>query len=164
MAHPHGSSSSEHDVTRSPRSALYKSHPELILNLGSCLAVLAIVGIVSYLLARERDSVEQSAIRSSGNIVQLIESDILRNVELYDQSLKGLIWAVNTPNYSPSSPACASRSCSARRSRHRCAATFSGSTPRAMWSATPPAWCPARPTSPTPSPSSGTATTPAWAC
>ncbi len=84
-------------VTRSPRSALYKSHPELILNLGSCLAVLAIVGIVSYLLARERDSVEQSAIRSSGNIVQLIESDILRNVELYDQSLKGLIWAVKHP-------------------------------------------------------------------
>lgn len=80
--------------TRSPRAALYKTHPELILNLGSCLAVLAIVAIVSYLLARERDSVEQSAIRSSSNIVQLIESDILRNVELYDQSLQGLIWAV----------------------------------------------------------------------
>ncbi|MBV4543906.1 GGDEF domain-containing protein [Pseudomonas vlassakiae] len=81
--------------TRSSRFALYRSHPELTLNLGSCLAVLAIVTIVSYLLARERDSVEQSAIRSSNNIVQLIESDILRNVELYDQSLKGLIWAVN---------------------------------------------------------------------
>lgn len=80
--------------TRSPRAALYKTHPELILNLGSCLAVLAIVAIVSYLLARERDSVEQSAIRASSNIVQLIESDILRNVELYDQSLQGLIWAV----------------------------------------------------------------------
>jgi len=83
--------------TRSPRFALYRSHPELILNLGSCLAVLAIVAIVSYLLARERDSVEQSAIRSSNNIVQLIESDILRNVELYDQSLRGLIWAVQHP-------------------------------------------------------------------
>ena len=81
--------------TRSSRFALYRSHPELILNLGSCLAVLAIVTIVSYLLARERDSVEQSAIRSSNNIVQLIQSDILRNVELYDQSLKGLIWAVS---------------------------------------------------------------------
>lgn len=79
---------------RPPRFALYRSHPELFLNLGSCLAVLAIVAIVSYLLARERDSVELSAIRSSNNIVQLIESDILRNVELYDQSLKGLIWAV----------------------------------------------------------------------
>ncbi|RCL29475.1 deoxyribonuclease [Pseudomonas sp. AFG_SD02_1510_Pfu_092] len=81
-------------TTRSPRFALHRSHPELILNLGSCLAVLAIVTIVSYLLARERDSVELSAIRSSNNIVELIESDILRNVELYDQSLQGLIWAV----------------------------------------------------------------------
>jgi len=80
--------------TQSPRLALYRSHPELILNLGSCLAVLAIVAIVSYLLARERDSVELSAVRASNNIVQLIESDILRNVELYDQSLQGLIWAV----------------------------------------------------------------------
>lgn len=83
--------------TLSTRSAFYRSHPELILNLGSCLAVLAIVAIVSYLLARERDSVEQASIRASNNIVQLIESDILRNVELYDQSLKGLIWAVEHP-------------------------------------------------------------------
>lgn len=81
-------------TSRSPRFALYRSHPELLLNLGSCLAVLAIVAIVSYLLARERDNIELSAIRSSNNIVQLIESDILRNVELYDQSLQGLIWAV----------------------------------------------------------------------
>ncbi|EKT4523351.1 GGDEF domain-containing protein [Pseudomonas putida] len=90
--------------TRSSRSSLYRSHPELILNLGSCLAVLAIVAIVSYLLARERDSVEQSAKRSSGNIVQLIESDILRNVELYDQSLHGVIWAVKHPELLNSSP------------------------------------------------------------
>ncbi|WP_349974838.1 sensor domain-containing diguanylate cyclase [Pseudomonas sp. WHRI 8519] len=83
--------------TRLPRLALYRSHPELILNLGSCIAVLAIVGIVGYLLGRERESVEQSAVRSSSNIVQLIESDILRNVELYDQSLRGLIWAVQHP-------------------------------------------------------------------
>lgn len=80
--------------TRSPPFALNRSQPELILNLGSCFAVLAIVAIVSYLLARERDSVEQSAIRASNNVVQLIESDILRNAELYDQSLKNLIWAV----------------------------------------------------------------------
>jgi diguanylate cyclase (GGDEF)-like protein len=84
-------------LIRLPRTALYKSHPERVLNLGSCLAVLAIVAIVGYLLARERDSVEQSAIRASRNIVQLIESDILRNVELYDQSLKGVIWAVQHP-------------------------------------------------------------------
>ncbi|WP_145191900.1 diguanylate cyclase [Pseudomonas sp. URMO17WK12:I11] len=77
--------------------AFYRSHPELFLNLGSCLAVLAIVAIVSYLLGRERESVEQSAVRAANNIVQLIESDILRNVELYDRSLKGLIWAVSRP-------------------------------------------------------------------
>lgn len=80
--------------TRIPRPTLSRPHPELILNLGSCLAVLAIVGIVSYLLGRERDNVEQSSIRASSNIVQLIESDILNNAELYDQSLKELIWAV----------------------------------------------------------------------
>ncbi|MBF8652790.1 diguanylate cyclase [Pseudomonas putida] len=76
------------------RLASSRSHPELALVLGSCLAVLAIVAIVSYLLMRERESVEQSAVRSANNIVQLIESDILRNVELYDQALQGLIWAV----------------------------------------------------------------------
>ncbi len=83
--------------SRSQRSALYKSHPELILNLGSCLAVLAIVAIVSYLVMRERSNIEQSATRSASNIVQLIESDIVRNVELYDLSLRGLIWAVKQP-------------------------------------------------------------------
>ncbi|WP_028696395.1 sensor domain-containing diguanylate cyclase [Pseudomonas cremoricolorata] len=77
--------------------AVFKSRPELSLSLGSCLAVLAIVSIVGYLLARERDGVEQAAIRGSNNIVQLIESDILRNVELYDQSLRGVIWGVKHP-------------------------------------------------------------------
>ncbi|WP_442114253.1 diguanylate cyclase domain-containing protein [Pseudomonas sp. NUPR-001] len=91
--------------SRSQRSALYKSHPELILNLGSCLAVLAIVAIVSYLLMRERINVEQSASRSASNIVQLIESDIQRNVELYDLSLRGLIWAVQQPDLNTLSPA-----------------------------------------------------------
>ncbi|MBJ9976283.1 GGDEF domain-containing protein [Pseudomonas sp. S75] len=79
---------------RIPRLTFSRPHPELILNLGSGLAVLAILAIVSYLLGRERDSVEQSSIRASSNIVQLIESDILNNAELYDQSLKELIWAV----------------------------------------------------------------------
>lgn len=91
--------------TRSQRSALYKSHPELILNLGSCLAVLAIVAIVGFLLMRERTNVEQSAARSARNIVQLIESDIARNVELYDLSLRGLIWAVQQPQVRSLPPA-----------------------------------------------------------
>ncbi|MFI8558813.1 diguanylate cyclase domain-containing protein [Pseudomonas putida] len=82
-------------LIRSSRFAVYRSHPELILTVGSCLAVLAIVAIVGYLLMRERVNVEQSAVRSSNNIVQLIESDILRNVELYDHSLQELVWAVS---------------------------------------------------------------------
>lgn len=91
--------------SRSQRSALYKSHPELILNLGSCLAVLAIVAIVSYLVLRERINVEQSASRAASNIVQLIDSDIQRNVELYDLSLRGLIWAAQQPDLKSLSPA-----------------------------------------------------------
>lgn len=80
-----------------PLLAALESRPERTLTLGSFLAVFAIVAIVSYLLGRERDSVEQSAIRASNNIVQLIESDILRNVELYDQALRGVIWGVSHP-------------------------------------------------------------------
>ncbi|MFW3896292.1 diguanylate cyclase [Pseudomonas bharatica] len=80
-----------------PRSGLYRKHPELLLNLGSCLAVGAIIAIVTFLLMRERASVEQGAIRSAGNIVKLIETDIVRNVELYDLSLQSLIWAVQHP-------------------------------------------------------------------
>ena len=79
------------------RPTLYRTHPELILNLGSCLAVLAIVAIVSFLLVREKANVGQSAARSASNIVQLIETDIVRNVELYDLSLQGLIWAIQRP-------------------------------------------------------------------
>lgn len=83
--------------TPPPRSSLYRRHPELILNLGSCLAVAAIISIVTFLLMRERMNVEQTAVRSANNIVKLIETDIIRNVELYDLSLQSLIWAVQHP-------------------------------------------------------------------
>lgn len=83
--------------TPPPRSGLYRKHPELLLNLGSCLAVGAIIAIVTFLLMRERMNVEQTAVRSAGNIVKLIETDIIRNVELYDLSLQSLIWAVQHP-------------------------------------------------------------------
>ncbi|NER60137.1 diguanylate cyclase [Pseudomonas sp. MAFF212428] len=79
------------------RPSLYRTHPELILNLGSCLAVLAIVAIVSFLLVRERANAEQAASRAARNIVQLIDTDIVRNAELYDLSLQGLIWAIQRP-------------------------------------------------------------------
>lgn len=55
--------------------------------------VIAILGIVTFLLIREHASAEQAAARSANNIVQLIDADVLRNVELYDLSLKGLIAA-----------------------------------------------------------------------
>ncbi|WP_166360153.1 sensor domain-containing diguanylate cyclase [Pseudomonas akapageensis] len=74
------------------------AHPELILNLGSCLAVIAIVAIVAFLLIRERTSAEHAASRSAANIVQLIDTDVLRNVELYDQSLQGIIAISQRPD------------------------------------------------------------------
>lgn len=61
--------------------------------LASSLIVAAILSIVAYLLIREHAAAEQAATRAASNIVQLIDSDVLRNVELYDLSLKGLISA-----------------------------------------------------------------------
>ncbi len=64
--------------------------PRLLLILGSGLSVSAILGIVIYLLIRERGSAELVAIRAATNIVQLIDADVLRNAELYDKSLLDL--------------------------------------------------------------------------
>jgi len=64
-----------------------------MLILGSSLMVVAILSIVAFLLIRERGNAEQSATRAASNIVQLIDADVLRNVELYDLSLLGLISA-----------------------------------------------------------------------
>ncbi|UVJ44956.1 sensor domain-containing diguanylate cyclase [Pseudomonas sp. LS1212] len=72
--------------------------PELLLNLGSTLAVVAIVAIVAFLLVRERTSAEHAASRSASNIVKLIDTDVLRNVELYDQSLQGIIATSQHPD------------------------------------------------------------------
>ncbi|WP_095106094.1 sensor domain-containing diguanylate cyclase [Pseudomonas sp. Irchel 3E20] len=70
-----------------------RSRSEWFLVLGSSLTVIAIVGIVTFLLIREHGSAEVAATRAAANIVQLIDADVLRNVELYDLSLKGLIAA-----------------------------------------------------------------------
>ncbi|MBA1188921.1 GGDEF domain-containing protein [Pseudomonas entomophila] len=83
--------------TPTTRPAVHLSHSRQLLNLGSGIAVLAILAIVGYLLLRERHSVEQSAMRASNNLLHLIESDILGTVERYDQSLRGLIWASRQP-------------------------------------------------------------------
>jgi len=64
---------------------------ERVLVLASSLVVIAILGIVTFLLIREHASAQQAATRAATNIVQLIDADVLRNVELYDLSLQGLI-------------------------------------------------------------------------
>jgi diguanylate cyclase (GGDEF)-like protein len=72
---------------------MLSTRSERMLIAGSSLMVIAILGIVTFLLIREYASAEQAAARSANNIVQLIDADVLRNVELYDLSLKGLIAA-----------------------------------------------------------------------
>jgi len=63
------------------------------LILGSGLTVVLIVIIVATLLIREHASALLTAQRSTTNITQLINADVLRNVELYDLALNGLIVA-----------------------------------------------------------------------
>ncbi|AZF25137.1 MULTISPECIES: sensor domain-containing diguanylate cyclase [unclassified Pseudomonas] len=67
--------------------------PERLLILSSTLTVLLIVGIVIALLNREHANTLQTAKRTATTITQLIDADVLRNVELYDMALKGLIAA-----------------------------------------------------------------------
>ena len=69
------------------------ARPELLMVLGSGITVVLIVVIVAALLIREHASTLQAATRSTTNIAQLINADVLRNVELYDLALKGLIAA-----------------------------------------------------------------------
>lgn len=64
---------------------------ERVLVLASTLVVVAILSIVTFLLIREHATAQQAATRAANNIVQLIDADVLRNVELYDLSLQGLI-------------------------------------------------------------------------
>jgi diguanylate cyclase (GGDEF)-like protein len=78
---------------------LRTSRPERALYFGSAVAVLAIIAIVSFLLVRERTNAEQSATRSADNIVQLIRTDVQRNADIYDLSLKGLIEASQHPDF-----------------------------------------------------------------
>ncbi|WP_416422678.1 sensor domain-containing diguanylate cyclase [Pseudomonas sp. App30] len=73
--------------------------PLRYLNIGCGLTILAIIAIVTFLLAREHTNAERDAARAANNIVQLINIDVQRNVELYDLSLKGLIEASQHPDY-----------------------------------------------------------------
>ena len=64
---------------------------------GSLLAISAIALIVVSLLIRERRDANEAAARASSNIVRLIDADVLRNAELYDTSLQGMIHAWQMP-------------------------------------------------------------------
>lgn len=75
------------------RTPTLPARPELLLILGSGFTVTLIVVIVAALLIREHASTLQAAQRSTSNITQLINADVLRNVELYDFALQGLIAA-----------------------------------------------------------------------
>lgn len=77
-------------TTRPPRPT---HRPELLLIIGSCVTVLLIMLVVAVLLIREHANTLQAAQRTANNITQLIDADVLRNVELYDLSIKGLIAA-----------------------------------------------------------------------
>lgn len=82
-------------VTQLPRKK--RPRPETILITGSLLAVTAIAIIVVSLLIRERRDANEAAARSSANIVRLIDADVLRNAELYDTALQGMINAWKMP-------------------------------------------------------------------
>src|SRR5450830_123350 len=77
----------------SPRLSRPTRRPERLLILGSVLTALLIVGMVAALLIREHANTLQTAQRTANNITQLIDTDVLRNIELYDMALKGLIAA-----------------------------------------------------------------------
>ena len=77
----------------SPSLSRPTRRPERLLILGSVLTVFLIVAIVTALLIREHANTLQTAKRTANNITQLIDADVLRNVELYDMALKGLIAA-----------------------------------------------------------------------
>ncbi|MCU1780236.1 sensor domain-containing diguanylate cyclase [Pseudomonas sp. 14P_5.3_Bac1] len=77
----------------SPSLSRSTRRPERLLILGSVLTALLIVAIVAVLLIREHANTLQTATRTANNITQLIDADVLRNVELYDMALKGLIAA-----------------------------------------------------------------------
>ncbi|CAH0243006.1 sensor domain-containing diguanylate cyclase [Pseudomonas brassicacearum] len=78
---------------------------ERVLVLASSLVVIAILSIVTYLLIREHAAAQQAATRAATNIVQLIDADVLRNVELYDLSLQGLVAAAKRDDLKDVSPA-----------------------------------------------------------
>ena len=87
-----------------PHHPIRSTRPERLLTLGSLLLVIAILSMVAFLLIRERANAELSATRAASNIVQLIDADVLRNMQLYDLSLLGLIAASQREDLKSVSP------------------------------------------------------------
>lgn len=80
-----------------------RNTPERALILGCLLAMGAIIALVTFMLMREHSSARQAAIRASSNVVQLIDTEVQRNIDLYDASLQGLIETAQNPDF-PSAP------------------------------------------------------------
>lgn len=87
-----------------PGNTPFSIRSERVLVLASSLVVIAILSIVTFLLIREYAAAQQAATRSATNIVQLIDADVLRNVELYDLSLQGLVAAAQRNDLKDVSP------------------------------------------------------------
>jgi len=62
----------------------------------SVVLAFAIVAIVAFTLWQAREDARTRALREGENIVQVIEADVARNIELYDLSLQGLQEALAT--------------------------------------------------------------------
>lgn len=73
--------------------------PERALVLGCVLAMSAIIALVTFMLVREHSSARHAAIRASSNVVQLIDNEVQRNIDLYDASLQGLIETSQNPDF-----------------------------------------------------------------
>ncbi|WP_311971557.1 diguanylate cyclase [Pseudomonas baltica] len=73
--------------------------PERALILGCVLAMAAIIALVTFMLVREHSSAKLAAIRASSNVVQLIDTEVQRNIDLYDASLQGLIETSQNPDF-----------------------------------------------------------------
>jgi len=73
--------------------------PQRYLQIGCTLTIFTIISIVTFLLVREHNNAEYAAARSANNIVRLINTDVQRNVDLFDLSLQGLIAASQNPDF-----------------------------------------------------------------
>lgn len=65
---------------------------------------MALLLIIMLLLSRDHHEANENAARAAANIVRLIDADVMRNAELYDTSLQGMISAWQQPDLMSISP------------------------------------------------------------